>query len=212
MLFRSDTGYGYIQAHEDMEEGSFAKVKSFTEKPAMDFARVFMESGEFYWNTGLYLYNVRTMKKAIHDLVPDYRDSLTEAVDEVCGDNCCHVPSHFDTLPNLSLDYSILEKSENVYVQVCDFGWADLGSWNSIHNDTQRDSQDNVLLNTEALLYNSEGNVICLPEGRIAVIDGLKGFVVAEKGDVLMICPKDDSAALRRMITDAQMKLGEDFI
>ena len=178
-----------------MEEGAFARVKSFTEKPALDFARVFMESGEFYWNTGLYLYNVRTMMKAIHDLVPDYRDSLTEAIDAIDEDDFCRVPAHFDTLPNLSLDYSILEKSENVYVQVCDFGWADLGSWCSLHNDTQHDRQDNVL-----------------PKGRIAVIDGLKGFVVAEKGDVLMICPKDDSAALRRMMTDAQMKLGEEFI
>lgn len=80
---RPDTGYGYIQAHENMEEGAFARVKSFTEKPALDFARVFMESGEFYWNTGLYLYNVRTMMKAIHDLVPDYRDSLTEAIDAI---------------------------------------------------------------------------------------------------------------------------------
>ena len=114
--------------------------------------------------------------KAIHDLVPDYRDSLTEAIDAIDEDDFCRVPAHFDTLPNLSLDYSILEKSENVYVQVCDFGWADLGSWCSLHND------------------------------------GLKGFVVAEKGDVLMICPKDDSAALRRMMTDAQMKLGEEFI
>ena len=152
------------------------------------------------------------MMKAIHDLVPDYRDSLTEAIEAIGEDESCKVPAHFDTLPNLSLDYSILEKSENVYVKVCDFGWADLGSWCSLHNDTQHDKQDNVLLRTEALLYNSEGNVICLPEGRIAVIDGLKGFVVAEKGNVLMICPKDDSAALRRMMTDAQMKLGEEFI
>lgn len=209
---RPDTGYGYIQAHEKMEDGIFARVKSFTEKPAIEFARVFMESGEFYWNTGLYLYHVRSMMKAIHDLVPDYRDSLIEGNEKIGADAFRQVPVHFDTLPNLSLDYSILEKSENVYVQVCDFGWADLGSWNSLHNDTQRDMQDNVLLDTEALLYNSEGNVICLPKGRIAVIDGLKGFVVAEQGNVLMICPKNDSAALRRMMTDSQMKLGEEFI
>lgn len=209
---RPDTGYGYIQAHENMEDGTFARVKSFTEKPAIDFARVFMESGEFYWNTGLYLYHVKSMMKAIHDLVPDYGDSLTEGNESIGADAFHQVPVHFDTLPNLSLDYSILEKSENVYVQVCDFGWADLGSWNSLHNDTQRDMQDNVLLDTEALLYNSEGNVICLPKGRIAVIDGLKGFVVAEQGNVLMICPKDDNAALRRMMTDSQMKLGEEFI
>ena len=119
---RPDTGYGYIQAHENMEEGAFARVKSFTEKPALDFARVFMESGEFYWNTGLYLYNVRTMMKAIHDLVPDYRDSLTEPSMPLTKMILSRA-GHFDTLPNLSLDYSILEKSENVYVQVCDFGW-----------------------------------------------------------------------------------------
>ena len=209
---RPDTGYGYIQAHEEMQEGTFAKVKSFTEKPALDFAKVFMESGEFYWNTGLYLYNVNAMMKAIHDLVPDYRDSLTESSIGIEGCGPCSVPKHFDTLPNMSLDYSILEKSENVYVQVCDFGWADLGSWCSLHNDTQQDSQDNVLLNTEALLYNSQGNVVCLPKGRVAVIAGLKDFVVAEQGNVLMICPKEDNATLRRLMTDAQMKLGEEFI
>lgn len=209
---RPDTGYGYIQAHEVVEEEVFSRVKSFTEKPAIDFARIFMESGEFYWNTGLYLYNVKSMIKAIHDLVPDYRDSLTESEEEINAHDMTHVPIQFDTLPNLSLDYSILEKSENVYVQHCDFGWADLGSWCSLHNDTRHDTQDNVLLNTEALLYDCKSNVICMPEGRIAVIEGLEGYVVAEKGNVLMICPKEDSAALRRMMTDAQMKLGEEFI
>lgn len=208
---RPETGYGYIQAHGHMEEHVFARVKSFTEKPAIDFARVFMESGEFYWNTGLYLYHVKSMIEAIHDLVPDYRDSLTEGTEETGEGAFYQVPAHFRTLPNLSLDYSILEKSENVYVQVCDFGWSDLGSWNSLHHDTDGDTQNNVLLSTEALLYDSESNVVCLPPGRLAVIKGLKGFVVAECDNVLMICPKDDSAALRRMMTDSQMKLGEEF-
>ena len=210
-----ETRYGYIQVADNNSasaNGTFYKVRTFTEKPEYEFARIFMESGEFYWNTGLYIYNVKTMIKAISDLVPDYRDRLIETVGfkETCG--ACTVPPHFDTLPNLSLDYSILEKSENVYVQVCEFGWADLGSWHSLHNDTQHDSQDNLLLNTEALLYDSAGNVICLPKGKVAVIEGLKGFVVAERDNVLMICPKDDGAALRRMMTDAQMKLGEEFI
>lgn len=209
---RPDTNYGYIQAEEKVTKGGFSRVKSFTEKPASDFAQVFMESGEFYWNTGLYLYSVSAMLKAIYDLVPDYRDSLTEAIEATDKNAFCKVPSHFDTLPNLSLDYSVLEKSENVCVQVCDFGWADLGSWGSLHNDSERDETDNVLVNTKALLYNSEENVICLPKDRIAVIDGLKGYIVAEKDNVLMICPKNDAAALRRMMTDSQMKLGEEFI
>lgn len=210
---RPDTGYGYIQACDHSDDARFFKVKSFTEKPEAQFAQMFMDSGEFYWNTGLYLYNVKTMMTAIHDLVPDYRDNLTEEGRLTTGtDHFYRPPSHFDTLPNLSLDYSIMEKSENVCVQVCSFGWADLGSWTSLHNDASHDADNNVLLNSQALLYNSKNNVICIPKDRIAVIDGLNGFVVAEKGDVLMICPKNDTTALRRMMTDAQIKLGEEFI
>ena len=206
---RPDTGYGYIQVDEELCDGVFSKVKSFTEKPEVEFAKMFVASGEFYWNTGLYLYNVRTMTKAIHDLVPDYRDCLTE---NMGGEEMCRVPSHFNTLPNLSLDYSILEKSENVYVQVCGFGWADFGSWSGVYCDTGHDEHDNLLLDSQAVLHDAHGNVICMPKGRVAIVQGLNDFVVAEHGNVLMICPKHDAGAFRRMHTNVQMMLGEDYL
>lgn len=209
---RPDTGYGYIQAGETLCEPHFAQVKSFTEKPALEFAKMFMESGEFYWNTGLFLWNVKTMLHSIHDVAPEYIQDLIESTPDCPKDLSACIPEHFSALPNLSLDYGILERSENVCVQVCGFGWADLGTWNSLHDDAQCcKPQDNVLMNSKALMYNSSGNIVCLPDDRVAVIDGLHNFVVAEEGNVLMICPRNDAAALRRMMTDAQMKLGEEF-
>ncbi len=208
---RPDVGYGYIQAGEVVEGTPIYKVKSFTEKPAMDFARMFVDSGEFYWNTGLFLWNARTMIQSICDLVPDYMMEIAGWANGDNGKDVDYALEHFVSLPNLSLDYGILERSRDVFVQVCNFGWADFGNWHSMHDDIPHDAEGNVLLNTKAMLYNSKNNVVCLPEGRIAVIDGLQGFVVAEEGNVLMICPKDDSAALRRLMTDAQMRLGEEF-
>lgn len=206
-----DTGYGYIQSGEEQINSVFSLVKSFTEKPNHDFARMFIESGEFYWNTGLFLWNTKTMLESIRELVPDYINSLTQMAESEHKDVTECIPEHFSALPNLSLDYGILERRKNVYVQACDFGWADLGNWNSIHDNAPRDSEENVLLDSQALLYQCKGNVVRLPKGKIAVIDGLKDFVIAEEGNVLMICPKNDPSALRRMMTDAQIKLGENF-
>lgn len=208
---RPDTGYGYIQAGEPTSFGGVYKVKSFTEKPALEFARMFMESGEFYWNTGLFLWNVRSMKKALDGFVSDLMQSVDKKTMPDLKQMVEHVTEYFSSLPNLSIDYGILERSSHVYVRECRFGWADFGSWHSLHDDIESDERGNVMLDTEALLYDCKDNLVCLPKGRIAVIDGLEGYVVAEQGNVLMICPKDDSAALRRMMTDAQVKLGEEL-
>lgn len=206
---RPDTGYGYIQLDEEIIDETFSKVKSFTEKPELDFARMFVESGEFYWNTGLFLWNAAVMLKAIQKQEPDYAGEFAGLAGREHKDIADYVPEFFSALPNLSLDYGILERSENVYVQICHFGWADLGNWWSLHNDAASDADRNVLLDTPALLSNCKGNVIRLPKGRVAVFNGLEDFVVAEEGNVLLICPKTDVAAFRRMMTEAQMKLGE---
>lgn len=207
---RPDTRYGYIQSDEDLIEGVFSRVKSFTEKPELQFAQMFLESGEFYWNTGLFLWHVKTKLNAVRKVAPEYVKELVDTASLDRKDLSKCVPEHFSALPNLSLDYGVLERSERVYLQIGHFGWADLGNWNALQEDYPLEKpNDNVLLDTEAILYECSGNIIRLPKGRIAVVDGLKDFIVAEEGNVLMICPKNDPAALRRMMTDAQMKLGE---
>ena len=130
---RPEPGYGYIQLGEQTELEDVYKVQSFTEKPEREFAKIFMESGEFYWNTGIYLANVRYLRETCIKLFPE----ITHRLDHIRDDQSLEeelefVQNYYPSYPNMSLDYGILERSENVYVMKCDFGWADLGTWHSI--------------------------------------------------------------------------------
>ena len=112
-----------------------------------------------------------------------------------------------------SVDYAILEHSRNVYVMKCDFGWADLGTWHAIYECMSKIDGDNVVLNSTVELEDAHNNVIKLPEGKLGVINGLDGFIVAEEGNVLLICKKGDSSAMvRKYVNEVQMKYGEEYI
>lgn len=120
---------------------------------------------------------------------------------------------HYSIYPNLSVDYAILEHSRNVYVMKCDFGWADLGTWHAIYECMSKSDGDNVVINSTVELEDAHNNVIKLPEGKLGVINGLDGFIVAEEGNVLLICKKGDSSAMvRKYVNEVQMKYGEEFI
>ena len=123
------------------------------------------------------------------------------------------INENFPSYPNLSIDNGILEKSDNVYVMKCDFGWADLGTWHSIYEAMQKGDGDNVVIDCEVMIDNAHGNVIKLPKDKIAVINGLDGFIVAEKDNVLLICKKEDSSALvRKFVNEVQIKKGEKYV
>ena len=123
------------------------------------------------------------------------------------------VRSNFRSYPNISIDYGILEKSEDVYVMRGDFGWADLGTWHSTYEALSRSNDDNVIIDSDVIIEESRNNIIKLPKGRLGVISGLEGFIVAEKDNVLFICKKGDSSALvRKYLNEVQMKKGETFI
>ena len=210
---RPEPGYGYVQIGEPMGDHLY-RVKSFTEKPDRDFARMFIASGEFYWNTGLFLSNARYLQKTFMELLPwVFRrldsinpNSTVEEEDEFVRQN-------FPIYPNLSIDHSILERSEQVFVMKCDFGWADLGTWHSIYEAMQKSEGDNVVIDSDVLIEDCRNNVIKLPEGRLAVINGLDGYIVAEKDNVLLICKKEDSSALvRKYVNEVGLKKGAGFI
>lgn len=196
---RPDTGYGYIQIDEN-QGNDFYKVKTFVEKPQLEFAEVFVESDEFYWNSGIFLWNVNTILKAFQTLAPDIYPKITSS------------PDDFASCPNISIDYAIMEKADNVYVQLCNFGWADLGTWNSLHEASPKDMQKNVIINGNTLLYDCRENIIAIPEGKLAVIQGLEDYLVADTDNVLLICRKDDESTIRRYVNDVQVKLGDEFL
>ena len=209
---RAETGYGYIQIDEP-EEGSLYKVKTFTEKPELELAKVFLESGEFYWNSGLFMWNVNTIIKAVEQLLPELAAKLAPGKDVYCTDReAAFIEENFPACPNVSIDFGIMEKADNVYVALGDFGWSDLGTWGSLYDLSEKDKEGNVTLKCNSLTYNSKDNIVVLPKGKLAVIDGLEGFLVVESDNVLLICRKDEEHAIRKYVNDAQLQLGDEYI
>ncbi len=209
---RPETGYGYIQIAEQVND-NFYKVKTFTEKPELELAKVFVESREFYWNSGLFMWNVNSIIKAGELLLPELAAKLGPG-EKVYGtpDEKQFINENFPSCPNVSIDFGIMEKANNVYVSLGDFGWSDLGTWSALYDLSPKDKDGNVTLKCNSMLYNSKNNIVTLPTGRLAVIDGLEGYLVAESGNVLLICRKDEEHAIRKYVNDAQIKLGEDYI
>ena len=210
---RPESGYGYIQLGEPVGEHVF-RVQSFTEKPSRDFARMFVESGEFYWNTGLFLSRAGFLQQCFEKLLPPiFRESDTAAKNLSVEEENELAQRQFQYYPNLSIDHSILERSEEVYVMKCSFGWADLGTWHGIYEARSKSADDNVIIDSDVIIDESHNNIVKLPKGRLAVINGLDGYIVAEKDNVLLICKKEDSSDLiRKYITDVQISKGDEFI
>lgn len=202
---RPETGYGYIQMGDSIPAKPYIhRVKSFTEKPNLEFAEMFMQEGDFLWNSGLLSFNANVMLSNLYSLVPEYQEEIPRMMAEAESATPLLVPEFFNSLPNRNVDVSILERSEHVYVQQGHFGWADIGSWASLYHDTRPDPLGNVLLHSKAFLYDCTGNIVRLPQGRTAVVKGLKDYIIAEEGEILMICPREEIAAMRKMHIDTK--------
>ena len=210
----SEPGYGYIQLGDLSCKPEVFRVKSFTEKPEREFAKMFMESGEFYWNTSVFISNTRYLTQSFEEIFPSVLRNLKfENPNYTYEEELEYVAQNYPRYPNLSIDYAILEHSQNVYVMKCDFGWADLGTWHAIYECMSKGEDDNVIVNSNVMLEDSHNNVIKLPKDRLGVINGLDGYIVAEEGNVLLICKKGDSSAMvRKYVNEVQMKYGDDFV
>ena len=207
---RPETGYGYIQI-ADKEADNVYKVKTFTEKPELELAKVFVASGEFYWNSGLFMWNVNSIIKALETHLPAVAKNLKS---DTYGtpQEMEFINENFPACTNVSIDFGVMEKADNVYVSLGDFGWSDLGTWGSLYDLSEKDEDGNVTLKCHTKLYNSQDNIIVLPSGKLAVVAGMKGYLIAESDNVLLICPKDEESAIRNYVNDAQVKFGAEFI
>ena len=211
---RPEPGYGYIQLGDLSCKPDVFQVKSFTEKPERDFAKMFMESGEFYWNTGIFISNAKhllnTFKQVFPPVLRNLRYDNPNFTEE---EEQAFVTENYPRYPNLSLDYAILEQSRNVYVMKCDFGWADLGTWHAIYEVMSKVKDDNVVMDSVVMLEDCHNNIIRLPKGKLGVFNGLEGYIVAEEGDVLMICKKsDNSSMVKKYVNEVRIKYGDEFV
>ena len=211
---RPEPGYGYIQLGDQSCKPDVYQVKSFTEKPERDFAKMFMESGEFYWNTGIFISNARHLAESFKDIFPIVLRNLDKDQPDYSREaEMAYVEKNYPRYPNLSLDYAILEQSRDVYVMKCDFGWADLGTWHAIYEAMSKVEDDNVVLDSEVEMEDCRNTIVRLPKGRLGVISGLDGYIVVEEDNVLLICKKGDSSSLvKKFASEVQMKYGEEFV
>lgn len=201
---RPETGYGYIQYHT--ENGFAKKVKTFTEKPELELARTFIESGDFVWNAGIFIWGVRAIINALHKFLPE----LAEVFEEVSPK--MQTPAEKDIITetyaqckNISIDYGIMEKATNVYVCLGNFAWSDLGSWGSIHEISPKDANDNVV-NANAMVYDTRNCIIKGSPDRLIVAQGLDGYLVGEFGNVFIVCEKDKEEQFRRFVNDVKTR------
>lgn len=201
---RPETGYGYIQYHT---EKSFAKkVKTFTEKPELPLAKKFLESGDFVWNAGIFIWSVSAIIKAIQLHIPE----MAEVFEEVKGQlgtpqEKQAIGAAYPQCKSISIDYGVMEKASNVYVCLGDFSWSDLGSWASIHDISEKD-EDNNVIRANALIYDTRNSIIKGSDDRLIVAQGLNGYLIGEFGNVFIVCEKDKEQQFRRFVSDLKSK------
>ena len=203
---RPETGYGYIQMGEKAEE-DICRVKAFTEKPNLELAKVFLDSGDFLWNSGIFLWSLASINEAFNAYLPDIATKFAEG-EGIMGtaDEDAFIQQMFPTCPSISIDYGVMEKAKNVYVMPSDFGWSDLGTWGSLYDLSEKDEHNNVTLHSDASYYDSHGNIVTLPKGHLAVIQGLEDSIVAESDGVLLICKREAEQQIRQFFMDAEVQ------
>lgn len=193
---RPDTGYGYIQ-YDRSGNDPVRPVRQFTEKPSLDRAKSFIASGDFVWNAGIFIWKTSDILTAFDKWSPDVLRELLPGKELMNTENEREfIQMAYPSTPAISIDYAIMEKADNVFTIPADIAWSDLGTWNSVYLERDKDDHGNVI-DGRALAFDSSGCLIRMPSGKLAVIKGLEDFIVVDDKDVLLIWPRNDEQAIK---------------
>jgi len=211
---RPDTGYGYIQFDDNNTfDKRISKVKTFTEKPQLDLAISFLKSGDFLWNSGIFIWSLKGIMKAFDKYLPEVSDIFKE------GNGKYDTPEENDFISraytlvkNISIDYGVMEKAGNVFVLSADLGWSDLGTWGSLYENRPKDKTGNAIVGNNVMAYDLKNCVVNMPREKLVVLQGLEDFIVVEDDDVLLVCRKEDEQEIRRFVNDVKVEKGERFV
>ncbi|HQT21612.1 MAG: mannose-1-phosphate guanylyltransferase [Sphingobacteriales bacterium 17-39-43] len=211
---RPDTGYGYIQYNTKKIGDDFFMVKTFTEKPNKELAKTFVQSGDFLWNAGIFVWSVKSILNAFKKYLPEMNDIFRE------GEAIYNTPEEqefvhtaFSQCTNLSIDYGIMEKAENVYVLPSEFGWSDLGTWASVYDLSEKDYVGNAVIPSEmVIMYDSSNCMVNVPKGKLVIMQGLHDFIVVEDNNTLLICPRSEEQEIKQIVGDVKQRFGPEFI
>lgn len=209
---RPETGYGYIQIGDEVATG-VRKVKTFTEKPNLELAKVFLETGEFFWNSGIFLWKASTIIEALRNHAPDVATHFDAGLDAfgTPGEKE-FIAQSFPACVGISIDFAVMEKAANVYVECVNFGWNDLGTWSALFDNSPKNRDGNVTQNCSVLSYNSSGNIFAVRGEKLVVVSGLKDYIIADAGDVLLVCPLSEEQRIKQMVNDAKLNYGDKYL
>jgi mannose-1-phosphate guanylyltransferase len=210
---RPDTGYGYIQYIDEGQDNNIYKVKTFTEKPTLEIAETFLESGDFLWNAGIFVWSGSSIRNSFKEYLPEQYALFHEA-SKYYGtpEEAVQIQKIYEQCRSISIDYGIMEKASNVYVIPSDFGWSDLGTWTSLYEVSDKDERGNVIKGKNIFAYDTDDCMISAStKDRLVVVKSTSNLIIVDTPDVLMVCDKSKEQEVKQIVTDIKLKFDEKY-
>ena len=208
-----NTGYGYIQYEQHSVSDNVYKVKTFTEKPNLELAKTFLSSGDFLWNAGIFVWQVKNIIQAFEKYLPEMYDVFAADKDKFnTPAEKEAVLSIYPQCTNISIDFGIMEKADNVYVIPSSFGWSDLGTWNSAYENMEKDYHENAVAGGNVIVFEAHRNMVHMPNEKLVVLQGLEDFIVVDTNDVLLICKKEKEQDIKEYVAEVKRNKGDKFL
>lgn len=208
-----NTGYGYIQYNHDEVAENIFKVKTFTEKPNLELAKTFLASGDFLWNSGIFIWKVEDILKAFESLMPEMYELFHAEMDHFdTVDEDSSLAAIYPQCSNISIDYGIMEKARNVKIIPSSFGWSDLGSWSAAYENMGKDTLGNAVKGDNTMVVDATRNMVHVPNEKLVLLQGLDDFVIVDTNDVLLICKKEKEQEIKDYMADIKRLKGERFL
>ena len=208
-----NTGYGYIQYDQQAVGENVFKVKTFTEKPDKDLARTFISSGDFLWNAGIFVWQVKNIVKAFETFLPEMHDVFDAEKNNFSTPNEKEaIERIYPQCVNISIDYGVMEKADNVYIIPSSFGWSDLGTWASAYDNLDKDYLENAVTGTNVMIIDATKNIVHAESGKLVLLQGLDDFIVVDTQDVLLICKKDKEQEIKEYVAEVKRNKGDKFL
>lgn len=208
-----NTGYGYIQHEQMAVSDNVYKVKTFTEKPDLELAKAFLQSGDFLWNAGIFVWQVKQIVAAFERYLPEMHEVFDGEKEHFnSAREQAAIERIYPQCTNISIDYGVMEKADNVYIIPSSFGWSDLGTWASAYDNLDKDYLDNAVAGANVLVIDATRNMVHVNKEKLVVLQGLDDFILVDTADVLLICKKDKEQAIKEYVAEVKRNMGEKFL
>ncbi|HMU45105.1 MAG TPA: sugar phosphate nucleotidyltransferase [Chitinophagaceae bacterium] len=208
-----NTGYGYIQ-HDTVEAApQIFKVKTFTEKPNLELAKTFIASGDFLWNAGIFTWKVKNIVAAIEKYLPEIYELFAAEKNKFnTPEEADAVEQIYPQCTNISIDFGVMEKADNVFVMPASFTWSDLGTWNSAWENKDKDYFGNAVVGKKVMAVDAKNCMIHVPENKLVVLQGVEDFIVVDTKDVLLICKKEKEQEIKEYVAEVKRNMGDKYL